>query len=213
MKPLKDVDSQNVALLLRGAPYGAVIGLVAAAAAAIAGHQPLWVALLVGVAAAAIGTFLPYLLASRGAEIGGSIYTPQGSSTPPIREYSLAESLVARGQLNEAVEAYELLVEDNPQDAEPAIRLARLLRDKLARFEEAAGWYRRALLKPKLEPSVEVALTRELIELYTHKLRTPNAALPYLKRLAERHAQHPAAAWAREQYAEIKQEMKEQGNE
>ena len=211
-RPPKDVDSTESAYRLRSLAPAVVFGLLAAVAAVSLGGQKWWVAILYGVGAFASIMTVPLLIAERGAVAGASIYSPKGSSTPPLREYSLAESLVARGLYDDAIEAYELLADDHPLDAEPPIRLARLYRDKLQRFDDAETWYKRALSVKNIEEGTEVAATRELIELYTHKLNKPQLALRYLGRLSEKHPDHPAAVWAKLLYAGIKQDMRNAEN-
>jgi tetratricopeptide (TPR) repeat protein len=147
-------------------------------------------------------------LSKKGSNFVGDMLTaPSGKTTPPIRQYSLADSFAARGKYEEAVQAYEVAAGENPDDPEPSIRCARVLRDNLKRFDDAAVAYRRALNVSGILPATEVAVLRELIELYTHKLETPEKALPYLSRLSSQHASHPAAAWARAEAQQIRNQM------
>lgn len=137
----------------------------------------------------------------------GSIYFAGGSSSV-TREYSLADSLIARGRLDEAREELERAAALYADDPEPALRLARLLRDR-QRPEDAVVWFRAALDR-SADAGVEIAATREIIEIYTHTLRTPTRALPYLARLASRHADSPAGLWARREMTDIRQAMQEE---
>ena len=162
-----------------------------------------------GVAVGAIAYFGALFIADRGGAIGASIYQPSGSSTPAVREYSLADSLVARGRIDEAAEAYQLLSEDYPGDPEPRLRHARLLRDKAERYEEAAQIFKSILGMAGLKPETELVALRELVELCTHKLHAPQRALPYLARISEKFAGTPTAQWARAEALEIKQQMKQ----
>lgn len=93
-------------------------------------------------------------------------------------------------------------------DSARALRLARLLRDH-ERPEDAVVWFRAALAR-SADAGAEIAVTREIIEIYTHILRTPKRALPHLARLASRHADSPAAMWARREMAEIRQAMQQE---
>lgn len=207
-RPLKDVNSADQAYRLKTVAPAFIFGLLAMGAAAGPGGQKLWAAVLIGVGVFVIVMTLPMLIAEKSGVAGASIYSPGGHTTPPLREYSLAESLVARGLYAEAAEAYELLAEDHPLDPEPAVRLARVYRDKMARLEDAEAWYKRALNISNIDAPTEVAVSRELIELYTHKLNKPEQALRYLGRLTEKHPDHPAAAWAKLLYAGIKNDMR-----
>lgn len=205
---LKDVDHTDMIYRMRSAPFAFIFGLLAAGGASVA-HMPWYLVILVGIGAFCAVLFLPTYLANKTGDVGAAIYTPSGRSTPSIAEYSLAESMVARGRYDDAAEAYGLLSEDYPHDPEPPLRYARLLRDKMQRFEDAATWYKRALAVEDIKEATEVAATRELIELYTHKLKTPERALQYLSKIPEKYPNNPAAAWARQEYLEIKSDMQD----
>ncbi|MGQ0563211.1 MAG: tetratricopeptide repeat protein [Gemmatimonadota bacterium] len=204
----KDRDEFAVALRLRTLPYAVVCALLALAAGLLLGYS-IFVTLIATLLAGAAGFWLPLLLGEYSGRAGASVYMSGGSSTPAVREYSLADSLVARGQLEQAAQAYELLAGDHPDDPEPRIRLARLLRDRMARAEAAAEWFRKALAIRSIDTAREAALLREISELYTHKLRTPNKALPYLARLAAKHPHDASGQWARAEAAAIKRALRE----
>lgn len=206
----KDRDVQHIALYFRSLPYAIIAAGLTIGPCIIAGVG-FFTTALIAIAAFLVGLFLPVALTEKTGNAAASIYAAKGSSTPAPAQYSLADSLVARGSYDDAAEAYTLLSEDFPDDPEPRVRLARLLRDKSARYTDAAEWFKRAL-DARAEPAVEVAVLRELIEVYTHKLHTPQKALPYLSRLFEKHPTHPAAGWARTEYQEIKQEMQQSHN-
>ena len=207
---LKNVDSQKIALYGRTLPYALVAAGIGVGPMLMAGVK-VPIIILVSVLAFFVGLFLPVMLSERAADAGASIYTASGSSTPALAQYSLAESLVARGQTDEAIEAYTLLSEDFPQDPQPRIRLARVLRDKKQDYEGAAEWFRKSLACEKMEQANEIAIIREMVEVYTHKMNTPELALRYLPRLYEKYPTHPAAEWARREYLEIKEALQSRG--
>ena len=205
----RNVDSAELAMKLRTAAFAAAV-FVAVFLGSIVGGLSLILA-LVPAALIAVAVYHGVLeFAEHAGRAAAAIYQPSGSSTPAIREYSLADSLVARGQIEEAAEAYALLSEDFPNDAEPRLRHARLLRDKTQRYEDAAQIYKGALAIPKLKPETELVILRELIELYTHKLRAAPRALPYLARVVEKHGSSNAGIWARAEMSDIKHSLLEQ---
>ena len=208
---MKERDLQQTVLYVRSLPYALIAaGLVVGPALLVGARW--WQVIIYAAIAFVIGLFAPVWLSERGAEVGASVYGTAGSSTPPVREYSLAESLIARGQIAEAAEAYRLLAEDYPDDPEPAVRRARLLRDKLKQYDLSADWFKRALAVPTIEPAKEVAYLRELCELYTHKMNAAPRALPFLARISEKFPDSPATAWARQEYADIKRAMQAQSD-
>ncbi|MBR9989527.1 MAG: hypothetical protein KFH98_07215 [Gemmatimonadetes bacterium] len=150
------------------------------------------------------------IVAEYSGRVGTGLYFPGGSSTKGAREYSLAESLIVRGRLDEAVAELERASARYPDDPDPPMRLARLLRDQCARPVDAVTWFLTAAERGRSEPGAEISALRELVELYTSVLRTPPRALPHLARLASRHADSAAGAWARREIVAIKQSIHEE---
>lgn len=144
------------------------------------------------------------LILAKAESLAAQIYNPSGRTTPSRPEYSLAASLAVRGRFEEAIEAYERCLAENPEDPEPCLRIARLLRDELRRYEEAITWFRKARGLPTIEPGQEILATREIVEIYTSKLGTPAKAAPELARMAQRFAGTPTGEWARRELQEIK---------
>ena len=205
---LKDVNSAERAFKLRAFAYSFMVVFVATAASGLLG-VPIILGFLGGLAAGGLAYFGSLFIAERGARVGASIYQPSGSTTPPVREYSLADSLVARGLTDQAAEAYQLLSEDYPEDPEPRLRHARLLRDKAQRYDDAAQIFKSILTIPNLKSETELVVLRELVELCTHKLRQPQRALPHLARIAQKFGGTPPGEWAREETRAIKQQMQQ----
>jgi hypothetical protein len=143
-------------------------------------------------------------LATRVANAAASLYMSSGASTPAWREYSLGDALAAQGKLSAAVQEFERCAAAYPTDPEPRLRLARLHRDRLHQPEVASHWFKQVLNMPGIAPATDIMAARELIELYTHRLRDPARALPELARLVQRHPTSPVAMWARNELAELK---------
>jgi tetratricopeptide (TPR) repeat protein len=204
----KDVDESERANKLRAFSYSLLITFVSMGASILLGAG-IFLGLAVGVMAGGIAYSGSLFLAERSGRVAASIYQPSGSSTPPIREYSLADSLVASGRFDEAAEAYQVLSEDYPQDPEPRLRHARLVRDKTRCYEDALSIFKSALAISSLKPETELAILRELVELCTHKLHQPARALPYLARIAEKFPGTPTGEWARNESREIKRQIQE----
>jgi tetratricopeptide (TPR) repeat protein len=136
-------------------------------------------------------------VANRVGSIGSSVYFQGGGSTPARREYSLAESLVARGRYDEALAEYERNVTQHPDDVELQLRIARLQRDAMQQPEAAAQSFRRALAIRGISPAFDALATRELIELYAYRMKQPRRAIPELARLTDRHTDPNVVQWAR----------------
>jgi tetratricopeptide (TPR) repeat protein len=147
---------------------------------------------------------LSMLMSELAGDAAGRLHTPSGASTPVKRGYSRAEALVAGGHYAEAALVYEVAVAEDPEDAEPYIRLARLFRDAMDQPEEAASWFKRARHEASIGTRQELVVTQELIELYLHKAGSPQRALPELARLIDRFPESPAAAAARAELAQLR---------
>lgn len=201
----KNVDQvarvQMLRILMWTIPFGGAAGLLAGSKL---GHPV--IGLIVG---AALATSVSVAIVESGAKIGSRIYNPSGSSTPHKREYSMAASLAIRGQYAKAAVAYELAISENPEDPEPYLCLARLLRDDMGRHEEAARWFKRARTDTHISAGQALLASRELIELYTVQLGEPAKAAPELARLAEKYEGTPEGDWARDELAEVKRGMAE----
>jgi hypothetical protein len=210
MKQGRDVDSAELAFRMRAGGYAIIIGMVGAGIGLLvfAGSTGgLLLGLLCGVAAAAVVYFGTLTLAEHGGRVASSIYQPSGSSTPAVREYSFADSLVARGHFQQAVETYEQLAIEHADDPEPRLRQARVLRDHLGAHEQAATAFKKVLQISTLKPEIELRTARELVELYLHKQRNPQMAMPHLARIAENYKGTPTGDWARAELMDIKQSL------
>lgn len=202
---VRDVDQLARARMLRvllwGAPAGFLMGMVAGFQL---GHP-----LLGGFTGTAVAIGGALAIAEMGGRVGRTIYNPTGSGTPHKRDYSLAAALAVRGQYDQALEAYELAVKEHPEDPEPYLRIARLLRDQMGRPEDAARWFKRARTDATVSDGQALAIGRELVELYTTKLGDPAKAAPELARIADRHPGTREGTWAERELAELKRKMRE----
>jgi tetratricopeptide (TPR) repeat protein len=210
---LRDLDAAQRGLVLRAVGWGGIPG------AAIGGLVGWYVTLgqsspipaaaifLGAVLTAAVATVVPILLAGSAGKAALLALGSSGRAPARRKEYSFAQSLVARGLFEKALAAYQEEVARDPEDPEPYLRIGRLLRDDLGRPEEAAAWLRKARREAKVSPGQELILSRELVELYRNRLGRPEKALPELARMAERFSETPDGEWAAGELAELKRGM------
>jgi len=142
-----------------------------------------------------------------GAAVSGRYLGLTGDTTPPRREYSAPQSLVARGRYEEAAAAWEIAAAESGGDPEPYLALARLFRDHLGQPEEAAAWFRRARRDATLPPGHDLLVSQELIELYRGRLGQPQRAIPELARICERFPGTPNAAAAEGELAALRAQI------
>lgn len=210
-RALRDMDASERAIVMRAVTsgmYGGVLGGLLGFSL-VAGGRPFWVLLLCVAAGWLAVSAATLVLVHAVGGAASTLYAPDGRSTPKKKEYSQAESLVARGLYQEAVTAFELAVLEDPTEPTPYLRVARIKRDHLAELEDAARWFRRALRESQAPPGVALLARKELVELYTHRMGAPERALPELARMAEELAGSAEGAWAAAEYAAIKARLAE----
>jgi len=206
-KRARDVDSveqtyrfQALSWSLIGVVLGTLAGLLTARLAN-------WGPFLPGTVGALVGGGLVYLFATvvpglLGRAVG-SIVWPSGRSTPRGSDHSLGDALKLRGDFDAAIAAYREEAEARPHDSAPRLRAARLLRDELDRYEEAAFWFRQGLAA-SYSLDGKHAVLRELVEMAETQWREPYRVLPDLARFAEEHGGTYPGRWARDELASIK---------
>jgi signal transduction histidine kinase len=211
--PMKDTDAMGSVQLALAVPYGILLGilgmLVGVGLAKQTGGNVVVYA-VIGAVVGAVRIAFAFGAAERAGQMVSRLYMPSGSSTPPVRQYSLADSLITRERFDDAVAELMRAAAQYPADPEPRLRLARLYRDRLQRHDDAVHWFRQALAVARLDAATEIAATRELVEVYTHHMKTPRRALTDLARMAERHPGTPSAEWARREMAEIREQLRSQ---
>ena len=212
MGKLRDVDSAEHAFRAKAGAYATVVGMVSIVLGVVAavsfGLSPL-LGIAGGIGAGAATYFVAMYISEHAGSAAASLYKPSGSSTPAVREYSFADSLVARHMIGEAVAEYGRLSIQYPEDPEPLLRRARVQRDYQKAYAEAAITFKQVLAIETLKPETQLATLRELVELHVHRQREPQAALPHLARIAETFSGTAVAEWARAELRDIKQSMQQ----
>ncbi len=200
---LRDVDSAGQARKLQalgwalygGVPLGGALGF-------LSGH------IFLGIILGPVLVYGFVMTVAHSAGKGASaLYMPSGNSTPKKKEYSRAKALEIRGEYEEAIRAYELAILDAPDEGEPYLMIARLLRDEIKELDLAVHWFRRAQREAALSGGEAIRTHRELAEIFLHTRRDPRRAAPELARLAEAFPNTPDGQWAARELAEIKEEM------
>ncbi|MEX0893678.1 MAG: hypothetical protein WEB88_16045 [Gemmatimonadota bacterium] len=209
---LRDVDTATQAQHLRGCAWAGYLGILMGFVFAAVAYARGWNVLVAYALGWAVGTALAFFAgnaaANRAAGFGSTIYAGgRPGATPPVRQYSLAESLKVRGNYSAARAEFERLIREDPRDYEPAARLARLWRDELNEAAEAAVWFRRALHTPGLPAGQALLLLRELVEVHVHRLGDPRPAFAELARLARTMPDTPAGSWAAGELARLKADL------
>ncbi len=196
----KSIDSAKRTELIRILVFSVAGGAIGALAGALVG-----IGAVPGFLVGFLVVFgLTRLLVTGAGRVASTIHSPSGESTPPHREYSYPQSLAARGAFVEAIAAYQVCVAEDPDDPEPYLRIARLYRDELRQYDDAVAWFKRARANAQ---GAELLATREIIDIYVHKLRTATKAIPELVRLRAKVAGTPAAESAQRELEELRRTL------
>jgi tetratricopeptide (TPR) repeat protein len=155
-----------------------------------------------GLVAGGVSVVLVGYLADRAGRAAASLYAGGSHAMPD--QFSLVDSLIARGHIEQAAAELRRATDASGASA-PAIRLARLLRDRLNRPEEALQWFRAALECDDLDDGAAHLLLREVVEL-CRTMGETKRALPVLAKVAARRPDSHIVAWARETSHSIRQE-------
>ena len=119
--------------------------------------------------------------------------------------YSAIETMVARGRLAEAAEAYRERAREPRTRVEATLRRAALLAGPLAQPETAMVELE-SLQASALGPREDLRVGLALVDLYDRRLADPGRAMGELRRLIDRHPEDPAIRRVREWLAALKSE-------
>lgn len=126
MSRLRDIDSVERSMLIRLAGLAGlpVLVLVVLAESAFA-PVPLWLLVVPDVAFTAVVVLLLWTAIRNVGGLTNSLLMPSG--TPPVREYSEQEALIARGDIAGATDSFRSLLVAHPEDLAARLRLGALL--------------------------------------------------------------------------------------
>lgn len=188
-----------------GTLIGLGVGWIATVFSEMAGNEPAsWTPLVAAVAIGGTAWAMKAFVIEGAGDLAQRIYMGGEEGTSP--EYSVAHGLALRGQYEAAVDAFAAGAGEYPEDPEPLLAGARLLRDPLGRFEEARDWLLRARRIPDIGLREEVLVVQELVDLYDGPLEEPARAMPLLAQVKERHAGTRPGEWAARRLAALRTE-------
>jgi tetratricopeptide (TPR) repeat protein len=126
----------------------------------------------------------------------------RGWSGPRGPDYSHAEALEKRGDLDGAVEIYKEAIFTDRRHPLAYLKLAGI-RVRMGPHEEAIDILRRSLATARFTPHGEAMAIREIHEIFSTKLGDPARAAPDLARYLDRHPGAQYGKWARRELAHI----------
>lgn len=192
--------------MLRAWSYAAMVFAIAISASLLIGHRLSFVDVVVSAVLGAV-----VLAATSGlsgiASAGFHRIMVSGASTPYEEQFSLQESLVMRGQVEEALASFEAVIAERADAVAARIRAAALYASRGSNPQRAAVLLREVLRIPGLAARDDIAASNRLIELLAGPLGEPGRAMVELRRLIDRHPGTDAEARARLMLAELKEQM------
>ena len=187
---------------LRAGAYGATVTGLSISVLLLEGAFSFWT-VLGSIAAGAVA----FLLAIGVSEAVGGTWkriAVDGTSTPYKEQYSREQALVMQGRVDEALVSFEAIIREDAAAVTARIRAAELYERERGNAARAAELFREAQRIESCSTGERVYITHRLVDLYTGPLQQPGRALVELRRLIERHPDHPAANQAREALATLK---------
>lgn len=192
--------------MLRAWSYGAMVFAIAISACLLTSHRLSLVEVLVSAMLGAVVTGTTLGL-SGVAGSGLHHVMMSGASTPYEEQFSYQESLVMRGQVDEALASYEAIIAERADAVTARLRAAALYAARGGNPQRAAELLREMLRMPGLTARDDIAASNRLIELLAGPLGDPGRAMVELRRLIDRRPNSDAAARARLMLAELKEQM------
>lgn len=201
--PLRDIDSVTRARWIQAFGWAAFPGLFIGVAVAVplSASAGSWVFVVIPALFTALAGGIAMALGEGVGGVVSAVAHPKGAAV--ARDYSRVDALVLQGDIAQAMALLRAEADRAPEDPEPRLRLARLLRDELERPDEAVAWFRRARDARGIAPPRAALVDREIVELLLRGNDLP-AALTELARLADLHPDSPAGQWAREERPRVK---------
>lgn len=154
---------------------------------------------------------IEYVIFGSGAElIANFLGLGRGWHGPRRPDYSHAEALEKRGDLDGAVEVYKEGIWTNRRHPLAYVQLASL-RSRMGLYQEAIDILRRALGVARFSSHGEALAVREIHEISSTHLGDSARAAPDLARYLERQPEGEHGEWARRELDHIKERIRDGG--
>lgn len=163
---------------------------------------------LVGIGSLSMGFCVGFLGLFAGNAAGNTWkrFAVDGTSTPYKEQYSYQQALVMQGRLGDALDSFEAVIADRPEEVDARMRAAELYARDQRNFVRAAELFREVQRIPTVSAGEEVYATNRLVDLLNGPLADSGRALVELRRLIERYPLSAAAEHARAALIKLKSE-------
>lgn len=161
--------------------------------------SPLMLALVViAVCGLMAALYAPFLANLFGTSVVDFIYPTGGGE---VKTYDIAEKLTVEGRYADAVDEYERIIQEDPEDVEPRIRIADIY-CKTGQYDLAVRALH-AALQLDLPPEKWCHVANRLADLFAQKMCEPRKAKAVLGRIEQKYPHTEFARYARERIARL----------
>ena len=195
---------------LRAFAYGLMVFAISISAYLLMAHRLSLGAIAVAAVIGAVTGGTSFML-SGATGVGFHHVMVSGASTPYEEQFSYQESLVMRGQVDDALASFEAIIAERANAVTARLRAAALYASRGDNPRRAAELLREVLRMPGIPARDDIAASNRLIELLAGPLGEPGRAMVELRRLIDRHPDADAAARAKLMLAELKEQMRTGG--
>ncbi len=148
--------------------------------------------------------FIGAKLSDGAGAVAKSFTMPSGNSTPYEQTFSYQEAMVARGDMEGALESYEAIIAEQPMATAPRMLAAEHYARGNRNPMRAAALFREIRETPGVTTRDALYSSSRLVDLYDGPLDEPGRALVELRRIIEKFPQSRAAMQARAVLPELK---------
>ena len=163
--------------------------------------------LAVGLALGALTAYAGRRFGEGGGRLFQSFIQPSGNSTPYEQTYSLQETMIMRGQIDDALASYEAIIVEQPALVAPRLRAAEHYAKGNRNPARAAELFREVRAIPGVPIRDAIYSSSRLVDLYEGPLADPGRALVELRRIIEVYPGSALAAHARAALPALKQRL------
>lgn len=192
----------DAALGLRAAGYGLMVfGLVTGVVIVKVGFH--WWTLPMALIGGSICAGVSWWLSENAGKAWKTVLV-DGASTPSVEQYSYQDSLIMRGEIDEAIASFEAIATAHPGAVTPRVKAAELYIKERQNYQRAAELFREAQRSSAISSGEDIYIANRLADLYAGPLGERGRALIELRRVIDRHHGTPAAGLARRALRDLK---------
>ena len=147
--------------------------------------------------------FMATRFAGGAGQVIARIVAPSGSTTPYERTFSYQQALAIKGDVAGALESYEAVIAESPNEIEAHVQAAELYASN-ANPTRAIELFRAVRAIPMLSAARAIYVSNRLIDLYLGPASNDGRALVELRRLIELYPDSDTARRAREALGKLK---------